>query len=92
MITKRIEFGKIEVLPDGQIQLRQDTVIEEDGAELSRTYHRSVLEPALSIAHPDTRVTQIATVIWTPEVVAAFEQEKARKQNATGQKVSPVVD
>jgi hypothetical protein len=45
MITKRIEIGKLEILKDGQIQVRQDTVFEENGKEQIRTYHRVVLPP-----------------------------------------------
>lgn len=76
MITKRTEFGKIEILPDGQIQLREDTVIEDDGVEVARTYHRSVLEPSAKVDHPDVRVASIATTLWTPDVVQSFEEKK----------------
>lgn len=76
MITKRAEFGKIEILPDGVIQLREDTIIEEDGIELSRTYHRSVLEPSTEKAHPNARVAAVAAALWTPDVVQAFEDKK----------------
>jgi hypothetical protein len=44
-LTERKEIGSIEVLPLGQIQVRTDTVIDRDGVEISRTYHRHVLEP-----------------------------------------------
>ena len=77
MLTKRTEFGKIEILPDGQIQLREDTVIEEDGVELSRLYHRAVLEPKTDASHPDVRVSAVAAILWTPEVVDAYEKKKA---------------
>jgi hypothetical protein len=78
MITKRIETGKIEILVDGQIQLRQDTVIEEDGVELSRTYHRTVLEPGTDVTdHADPRIAAVANVLWTPDVVSTFATAQA---------------
>ena len=37
-IIKREEIGSIEVLSMGQIQVRTDTIIEEDGVEISKSY------------------------------------------------------
>jgi hypothetical protein len=45
-ITKRTEQDKIEVVGEfKQIQVRTATVIEEDGVELSRNYHRHIIKP-----------------------------------------------
>ena len=45
-ITKRTEQDQIEVVGQFKhIQVRTATVIEEDGTELSRTYHRHVIAP-----------------------------------------------
>ena len=44
-LTERKEIGSMNVLPMGQIEVRTDTVIEKDGFEISRTYHRHVCEP-----------------------------------------------
>lgn len=79
MITKRTEFGKIEILPDGQIQVREDTVIEEDGKELIRTYHRRVLEPTLTPAEPDARLSAVLPVLWTEKVVTDYEEAKRKR-------------
>ena len=42
--TERVEL-KEEILPNQVIQLRTATVIERDGIEVGRTYHRSVFSP-----------------------------------------------
>lgn len=81
-LVKRRVLGKIEVLEDGQIQLREDTLIEEDGVELYRVYHRRVLEPSLTpvpVTEP-LRLQQVASVVWTPQVVADFEERKRARQ------------
>ena len=44
-ITKETENDKIEVVNKWNIQVRTATVIKEDGAEISRNYHRHVLQP-----------------------------------------------
>ena len=76
-LTKRTEIGARAVLADGQIQVRVDTVIEEDGKELSRTYHRKVLAPGDDITNEPAEIKRVATAEWTPAVVAAFEAAKA---------------
>jgi hypothetical protein len=72
MITKRLEYGERRILADGQILVREDTIVEEDGVELSRTYHRFVLDPArdgTAALPPDLK--SVAEAVWTPAVVAA---------------------
>ena len=47
-ITKEVKIGQIEVVADWSIQVRTDTIIKESGAEISRSYHRHVLQPFTS--------------------------------------------
>ena len=45
-ITKETQIGKIEVVGQYKsVQVRTDTVVMEDGEELSRKYHRHALMP-----------------------------------------------
>ncbi len=71
-LTKRVVIGSIEVLPRGEIQVRQDTIIEEDGVELSKTYHRHVVEPTADISAEDQRVKDVANVVHTQAVKDAW--------------------
>jgi hypothetical protein len=73
-ITKKTEIGSMEVLPMGQIQVRTDTIIEEDGVEISRSYHRHVCEPNHDCTNEDQRVKDIAVVVHTPEIKTAWEE------------------
>jgi hypothetical protein len=72
-ITERTVIGSREVLPDGQIQVRTDSVIERDGVEISRTYHRHVLAPGDSITKEDPSVQRIAMAEHTPAKIAAYK-------------------
>ena len=75
MLTERTVLGKIEILEDGKIGLREDTVIVRDGLELVRTFHRRILTPSETLPDmPDGRIRQIAQVLWTPEVIRAYQQ------------------
>lgn len=70
-LEKRIETGAVTVLADGQLQVRTDTVVLEDGIELSRSFHRQVIDPTSDRAALAGRIRAIADAVWTPAVVAA---------------------
>lgn len=73
-ITKTTEIGKIEVVGEYKhVQVRADTVIKEDGTELSRKYHRHVLTPDLDISGEDAEVQAVANAVWTDSVKAAWK-------------------
>ena len=45
-LTESIEYDKIEVVGQYKaVQVRKATVIKKDGTELTRTFHRFVLDP-----------------------------------------------
>jgi len=64
-LAEREEIGRIEILPMGQIQIRTDTVIEKDGIEISRTYHRKTIHPHSDTTNEDQRVKDVATAVHT---------------------------
>ena len=74
-LSERIAVGSREILDNGVIQVRIDTVIERDGVEISRTYHRHVLEPGDSIVNEFPSVQRIALAEHTPERIAAYKLE-----------------
>lgn len=80
-ITKTTEIGSMDVLPMGQIQVRTDTIIKEDGAELSRTYHRHVVEPDDDISGEDQRVKDVAGTVHTDACKTAWAEFKASQEN-----------
>ena len=76
-ITKTTKIGKIEVVGDYKIvQVRTDTIIEEDGAELSKKYHRHHLTPDADISGEHADVKAICNTVWTDEVKAAYQTYK----------------
>ena len=73
-ITKEIEISKIEVVgPYKAVQVRTDTVIKEDGTELSRSTHRHVKHPDEDISAEDAEVQAVANAVWTDAVKAAWK-------------------
>ena len=92
-ITKELENDKIEVVSKWNIQVRQATKIMEEQAdgskkELTRSFHRHVLQPfksekgsddkwthtATDISGEDADVKAIATAAWTDAVKTAWQE------------------
>jgi len=72
-LSQRTEIGSRNVLADGQIQVRTDSIIENDGVEISRTYHRHVLAPGDPITQEDPSVQRLAMAEHTPAKIAAYK-------------------
>ena len=65
MITKELKEDKIEIVGDYKaIQVRTATVIKEDGVEISRSYHRHVVQCLDDISGESTEVQAICNAVW----------------------------
>ena len=84
-LSKVVVIDKIEVLQDGQLQIRQKTAVMEDSAELSSSYHRWVLSPGDDVSAQDPRVQAVATALWTADVVSAYQAQLAANQQQNPQ-------
>ncbi len=74
MITKELIEDKIEIVGDYKaVQVRTSTVIKEDGVELSRSYHRHVVNCLDDISGESTEVQAICNAVWTDEIKAAYQ-------------------
>ena len=81
-ITKTIENDKIEIVSRWNIQVRTATVIKEDGEELTRKFHRRVIDPGTldasdnlvetDISGEDADVQAICNAAWTAQVKTDF--------------------
>tara|TARA_Y100001973_G_C5191198_1_gene331131 strand:+ start:1168 stop:1449 length:282 start_codon:yes stop_codon:yes gene_type:complete len=82
-LTKTIEVDKIEVIGEySHVQVRTATVIKEGGKELSRSFNRHVLPPAVwtSEAWADTdisgetaEVQGVCNAVWTDAIKTAWK-------------------
>ena len=92
-ITKEIKADKIEVVNDWNVQVRTATIIKEDDVELTRSFHRHVLQPftsskadddswthtATDISGEAAQVQAIANAAWTDDVKAAYKTLQKHK-------------
>lgn len=81
VFTERKVKDRIEILEDGVIQVREATIVERDGVEISRTFHRYVLEPDSDVTNEENRIKDITNAIWTPAAKAAYSAKKAARAN-----------
>ena len=97
-ITKSTETPKISVVNTWNIEVATDTVILEDGTEISRSRHRHVLQPYQSVksedgkwTHTDTDISKeasevqaIANAVWSSTVKANYKTWKEAQEVASG--------
>lgn len=81
--TERQEY-KIEVIPPYKLlQCRRADIVEKNGVEVGRTYHRHVKVPGDDMTGECAEMQAVATALWTDEVIAAYEAFAA-SQNSPG--------
>tara|TARA_R110000824_G_scaffold157544_10_gene331016 strand:- start:754 stop:1050 length:297 start_codon:yes stop_codon:yes gene_type:complete len=87
-LTKQTEILKIDSnATSGAMSVRVDTIVKEDGVEISRTPHRHSIIPCSSVKNSDgswthtntdisgedSKVQDIASTLWTDEVKKNFK-------------------
>ena len=83
-ITKEVIIGKIEVVGTFKsVQVRTDTVVKEDGKELSRSFHRHALACGKidesdnfvdsDISGEDVEVQGVCNAVWTQAIKDAWK-------------------
>ena len=82
-LTETQENDKIEVVNKWNIQVRNATIIKKDGVELTRSFHRKVLQPGTldasdnlvdtDISGEDADVQAICNAAWTTQVKADYK-------------------
>lgn len=83
-LTKEVVEDKIEVIGDHKtIQIREATVIFEDGVELSRKFHRRVIQCCrkeddiwsdYNTSSESAEVQAIAAAVWTDAVKTNYKK------------------
>ena len=83
-LTKTVEEDQINVVGEyKKICIRTATVIKEDGAELSRSFHRKTINPGIlddsanlvdtDVSSESAEVRGIVSTVWTQEVKDAWK-------------------
>ena len=83
-LTKETVEDKIEIVGDYKaVQVRTATVIKDDGTEISRSFHRHVLQCSTKdgdtwsdtdISEESAEVQGICNAVWTDAVKTAYQE------------------
>ena len=85
-LTERTVEDKIEIVGDYKhIQVRTATIIERDGVEISRSFHRHVISPLDDVSGETAEVQAIAAAVHTDEVKAAYQAHLDAQNGGVGQ-------
>ena len=83
-LTERFENDKIEVVGQYKaVQVRRADIVERDGVEIARTFHRHTLKPGTldadnnlvdtDISGQDADVQAVCNAVWTQTVKDAYK-------------------
>jgi len=93
-LTESIEYDKIEVVGlYKHVQVRKATVIKKDGEELTRSFHRYVLQAGTlddsdnlvdtDLSAQPAEVSAICNAAWTDDVKAAWKAKLIADKDVT---------
>ena len=74
-LTKTTVVDQITVTENGIVQVREATVITEDGKQISKTYHRHCVTPGQDYSAEEPRVKAICAAVHTAECIAAYQAQ-----------------
>jgi hypothetical protein len=73
---------QLEIIPPYSIiQCRRADIIEKDGVEVGRTYHRHCRTPGDDVSNDCTELQACAAALWTPELISAYQAHIANQQS-----------
>ena len=77
-LTERTEEDKIEIVGAFKhVQVRTATIIEKDGVELTRSFHRHVVAPGDDTAGESAEVQAICATVHTQAIIDAYQASVA---------------
>ena len=73
-ITKETIIAKTEIVGEYKIiQVAYDTIIKENGTEISRSRTRNSFQPDADVSSEDAAIKDIANLVWTDAVKTAWQ-------------------
>jgi len=72
-LEKTVKDDKIEIVDVGDwkvLQIRTATIVTDDNVEISRTFHRHVVEPNSDVSGESTEVQKLAETYFSEEAKA----------------------
>tara|TARA_Y100001938_G_C7995082_1_gene381608 strand:- start:122 stop:388 length:267 start_codon:yes stop_codon:yes gene_type:complete len=83
-LEKTVKDDKIEIVDVGDwkvLQIRTATIVTDDGVQLSKSFHRHVVNPNDDVAGQSQEVQKLAEIYFTDDAKA---KQKAHVDSQTG--------
>ena len=75
-ITKETTTARIEIVGEHKIiQIAYDTVIKEDGTEISRSRHRNSFTPDKDVSGEDSEIVDMGNLVWTQAIKDSWQSK-----------------
>ena len=75
-LVKVVVLDRLEVLEEGNLQLRYATYIEENGVRIAGPiYARTSYDPGADVTSQPEVVQKVAQAVWTPELLDKWQQK-----------------
>ena len=82
-ITKETIIAKTEIVGEYKIiQVAYDTIIKENGTEISRSRTRNSFQPDADVSSEDVDIKDIANLVWTDAVKTAWQTKMDAEEAA----------
>ena len=73
-ITKETIIAKTEIVGEYKIiQVAYDTIIKEDGTEISRSRTRNSFQPDADVSSEEAAIKDLANLVWTDAIKASWK-------------------
>ena len=84
-ITKETIIAKTEIVGEYKIiQVAYDTIIKEDGTEISRSLSRNSFTPDKDVSGEDSEIVDMANLVWTQAIKDAWQSKLDADAEAIG--------
>ena len=77
---ERAEYQLEIIPPNSIIQCRRADIIEKDGKEVGRTYHRHTRAPGEDVSEDCAELQSVAAALWTADVISAYQASIAKAE------------
>lgn len=83
-LTEEKVIAAVNVLAIGILEICEESRILRDGQQIASILHRYTLVPGDDVTGQPPIVASIAGAVWTPEVIAAYQQFIASQTASDG--------
>ena len=83
-IEKSTQITEVTVSQVGVVYYEEVTTLTENGVELAKKHHRTVLNPNQDLTGQPANVVAICNAAWTDEVIAAYQAQIAAQNSQQG--------